>query len=127
MLEENYRTLLVKFDLGYNGTRKVHFTEHKTSTPSVEKPLGRTLYVTCVPPWMTAENLADFFSENGPVQNVFLEKKPNAGPAVYETEEMSRLLYELPDNRFPKISTTLCLLKFSTFILLNIGQSWTWF
>jgi hypothetical protein len=100
VMEESYRTLLLKFDDDYQGARKVYFTEHKTSTPSVDKPLGRTLFVTCIPPWATGENLREIFSENGPIQSVYVEKKPNPGPSDYESEGLSRLLYQLPDNRY---------------------------
>ena len=98
-----YRELLLKFDENYSGVRKAYFLAHKTNEPSPEKPLGRTLYVTCVPPWATAESLERVFSENGPVQNVYLEKRPNPGPCppaiAAQTEGLSRFLYPPPEIR----------------------------
>jgi hypothetical protein len=100
--EKPYRELLLKFDDSYAGERKVFFMEHKTSTPCPEKPLGRTIYVTCVPPWATEEGLERIFSVNGPVQNVYFEKRPNPGPVSISADEyngLSRYLHPLPETR----------------------------
>jgi hypothetical protein len=51
MDEKPYRELLLKFSDSCEAVRKSYLMEHKTSTPCPEKPLGRTIYVTCVPPW----------------------------------------------------------------------------
>jgi len=97
--EQTYRELLLKFDETYEGVRTAYFMEHKTSTPCPEKPLGRTIYVTCVPPWTTAESLQRIFAENGTIQNVFLEKRPNPGPSEIDDVGLSRYLHPLPETR----------------------------
>ena len=98
--ETPYRELRLKFNENYDGERKAYFTEHQSSTPCPEKPLGRTIYVTCVPPWATAESLERLFEENGPVQNVFLEKRPNPGPPTSEESSgLARYLHPLPETR----------------------------
>ena len=95
-----FKELLLKFDESYEGARKAYFMEHKTATPCPEKPLGRTIYVTCVPPWATAQSLERVFSENGAVQSVFLEKRPNPGPSEDEEDVgLSRYLHPLPETR----------------------------
>ena len=98
--ETPFRKLQLKFNENYEGTRTAYFMEHQSGTPCPEKPLGRTIYVTCVPPWATAESLERVFEENGPVQNVFLEKRPNPGPsASEESNGLSRYLHPLPETR----------------------------
>lgn len=100
MEEPAFRELLLKFDDTYEGSRKVYFMEHKTATPCPEKPLGRTIYVTCVPPWATVQSLERVFAENGSVQSVFIEKRPNPGPCEDEEDVgMSRYLHPLPETR----------------------------
>lgn len=97
--EATYRSLQLKFDADYEGERTVYVMEHKTSTPCPQKPLGRTLYLTCVPPWATAPSLKSIFEEYGPVQEVYLEKRPHPGPNQDESEGLSRYLHPLSDTR----------------------------
>ena len=94
------REILLKFDESYEGARTAYFMEHKTGTPCPEKPLGRTIYLTCLPPWATAKSIEHVFAENGAIQSVFIEKRPNPGPSVnQELDDVSWYLFPLPETR----------------------------
>ncbi len=90
------RTLKVKFDITHETVREVLFCEHRTATPSPEKPLMRTLFLSKVPTWATEDSLARIFSCNGPVQKVYLSV--NASPGVdplddERADELKRYLH----------------------------------
>lgn len=55
------KVLKLKFNVSYNAVREVIFCEHKTSNPSPEKPLGRTIFLSKIPPWVTEDALKRIF------------------------------------------------------------------
>ena len=77
-IEVPKKVLKLKFNKAYDSIREVVFCEHKTTNPCPEKPLGRTLFLTKIPPWTTEDALIRIFETNGPITRVFLSKKSSS-------------------------------------------------
>jgi RNA recognition motif-containing protein len=95
------RMLKLKFDITYDAVREVQFCEHRTESPCSEKPLGRTLFLSRVPPWANELGLARIFAINGPVQKVYLSKKASASMSEEDLMDytgISRFLWPLKDT-----------------------------
>lgn len=90
------RVLPVKFSAEYKSCHQIFFKPHKVPDSSDEKPVGRTLFLSNIPPWASADSLRRLFSANGPVENVFLQKIPSSGaPPV----EISKYFIDHPELR----------------------------
>lgn len=78
-LYEGNRVLTVKFSAASQTCHHVFFAAHRVQEPCPEKPLGRTLFCSNIPPWASAPSLKRLFQSNGPVDRVILQRTPTPG------------------------------------------------
>lgn len=73
---EGYKVIPIKVTPDAQHPHHVYMREHHTRVMDPNKPKRRTLFLLNVPPYVTEQNLEDFFKTVGPVESVSFAARP---------------------------------------------------